>query len=72
MRMRENGSWHTLASTTETIIEQNGARGLENPVRQARESAVPREEQHQAPGIRHLMHRAKAWTKRRALRMRDR
>lgn len=72
MRVRENGNWHTVATTTETIIEQNGARGLENPVHQARESALPREEQHQAPGIRHLVNRAKGWTKRRASRMRER
>ncbi|HYL53730.1 MAG TPA: hypothetical protein VEZ15_17280, partial [Acidimicrobiia bacterium] len=76
MRMRENGNWQIVARTTETVLERNGARGLQNPVwlppEPVPESAAPRHDQHQAPGIGRLMQRAKRWTKRRASRMRHR
>jgi ectoine hydroxylase-related dioxygenase (phytanoyl-CoA dioxygenase family) len=72
MRMREDGKWRSVPHTTQTVVEQNGARGLENPVRQVPapglEPARSGQEQHQAAGLTGLMQRAK----RRASRIRHR
>ncbi len=72
MRVREDDKWQIVPHTTETVVERNGARGLENPVRQApepgREPARTEQAQHQAAGLTGLMQRAK----RRASRIRHR
>jgi phytanoyl-CoA hydroxylase len=80
MRVRENGTWQTVARTTETIVERNGARGLENPVRQAAEpGSAPGPEPARkgagpqpAAGLTQFVERAKRWTSRRASRIRHR
>jgi hypothetical protein len=76
MRMRQNGNWQTVARTTETVIERNGARGLENPVRQAptpgAEPARKAPDQQPAPVAAQFVQRAKRWTKQRVSRIRHR
>ncbi len=80
LRMRQNGNWQTVARTTEKVVERNGARGLENPVRLASEpgaASAPEPARkgpdQQAPaGLTEFVQRAKRWTSRRASRIRHR
>jgi ectoine hydroxylase-related dioxygenase (phytanoyl-CoA dioxygenase family) len=67
MEVRRNGEWHLVARTTNRVVERNGARGLDSPLRAP---ASPPKEPARSPRsnavaqAKQVARRAKRWLKR--------
>jgi phytanoyl-CoA hydroxylase len=65
MRVRQDGRLQRVSSTTAEVIERDGARGLENPVRESNgPAAVETLDSRPPTGLARLVQRAKRWTTR--------
>src|SRR5438105_9510694 len=68
MQVRDGDGLRTVARRTEKVIERDGARGLDSPLRESGELAAPRSE-HPRPAARlaRLVERVNPWSERRSV-----